>query len=145
MLRAAAGALSAFLLLGLMYAGYGLASPDDFNESPQLIALLADYVQRLLPIGLLSGIEPEFVPVGRISLLVYQCVGPVFWIIALLCVWDCLRDRSMVNDALHHRVDAIIPLGGESMSFMATWKGNDYWFPQPDVPRSPIECRTASH
>ena len=34
----------------------------------------------------------------------------------------------MVNDALHHRVDAIIPLGGESMSFMATWKGNDYWF-----------------
>ena len=51
-----------------MYAGYGLASPDDFNESPQLIALLADYVQRLLPIGLLSGIEPEFVPVGRIFL-----------------------------------------------------------------------------
>ena len=44
MLRAAAGALSAFLILGLMYAGYGLASPDDFNESPQLIALLADYV-----------------------------------------------------------------------------------------------------
>ena len=128
MLRAAAGALSAFLLLGLMYAGYGLASPDDFNESPQLIALLADYVQRLLPIGLLSGIEPEFVPVGRISLLVYQCVGPVFWIIALLCAWDCLRDRSMVNDASRHRVDEIIPLGGESMSFMTTWEGNDYWF-----------------
>ena len=111
-----------------MYAGYGLASPDDFNESPQLIALLADYVQRLLPIGLLSGIEPEFVPVGRISLLVYQCVGPVFWIIALLCAWDCLRDRSMVNDASRHRVDEIIPLGGESMSFMTTWEGNDYWF-----------------
>lgn len=128
MLRAAAGALSAFLLLGLMYAGYGLVSLDDFNESPQLIALLADYVQRLLPIGLLSGIEPEFVPVGRISLLVYQCVGPVFWIIALLCAWDCLRDRSMVNDASRHRVDEIIPLGGESMSFMTTWEGNDYWF-----------------
>lgn len=128
MLRAVAGALSAFLLLGLMYVGYGLASPEDFNESPQLIALLADYVQRLLPIGLLSGIEPEFVPVGQISLLVYQCVGPVFWIIALLCVWECLRDRSMVNDASRHRVDAIIPLGGESMSFMATWEGNDYWF-----------------
>ena len=89
MLRAVAGALSAFLLLGLMYVGYGLASPEDFNESPQLIALLADYVQRLLPIGLLSGIEPEFVPVGQISLLVYQCVGPAFWIIALLCVWEC--------------------------------------------------------
>lgn len=127
-LRAVAGTLSAFLILGLMYAGYGLASPDDFNESPQLIALLADYVQRLLPIGLLSGIEPEFVPVGRISLLVYQCVGPVFWIIALLCAWDCLRDRSMVNDASRHRVDEIIPLGGESMSFMTTWEGNDYWF-----------------
>ena len=128
MLRAVAGALSAFLLLGLMYVGYGLASPEDFNESPQLIALLADYAQRLLPIGLLSGIEPEFVPVGQISLLVYQCVGPAFWIIALLCVWECLRDRSMVNDASRHRVDAIIPLGGESMSFMATWEGNDYWF-----------------
>lgn len=145
MLRAAAGALSAFLLLGLMYAGYGLASPDDFNESPQLIALLADYVQRLLPIGLLSGIEPEFVPVGRISLLVYQCVGPVFWIIALLCVWDCLRDRSMVNDALHHRVDAIIPLAANPCHSWQLGKAMTIGFPQPDVPRSPIECRTASH
>ena len=145
MLRAAAGALSAFLLLGLMYAGYGLASPDDFNESPQLIALLADYVQRLLPIGLLSGIEPEFVPGGRISLLVYQCVGPVFWIIALLCVWDCLRDRSMVNDALHHRVDAIFRLAANPCHSWQLGKAMTIGFPQPDVPRSPIECRTASH
>ena len=34
----------------------------------------------------------------------------------------------MINDAYRHRVDEIIGLGGESMSFMATWKGNDYWF-----------------
>lgn len=95
---------------------------------PLLVDLIADYVQRLLPIGLLSGVEPAFVPVGLLSEIVYQCVGPMFWLVALCCTWDGLRDRSMINDAYRHRVDEIIGLGGESMSFMATWKGNDYWF-----------------
>lgn len=95
---------------------------------PLLVDLIADYVQRLLPIGLLSGVEPAFVPVGLLSEIVYQCVGPMFWLVALCCTWGGLRDRSMINDAYRHRVDEIIGLGGESMSFMATWKGNDYWF-----------------
>lgn len=127
-LRDVAIVLSAFILLGLLYVGYGLSVPTDFNETPQLLELIADYVQRLLPIGLLSGVEPAFIPVGWLSQAIYQCVGPVFWIVALYCAWDCLRDRSMVNDASRYRVDEIIPLGGESMSFMATWSGNDYWF-----------------
>lgn len=102
--------------------------PSGFNETPLLVDLIADYVQRLLPIGLLSGVEPAFVPVGLLSEIVYQYVGPMFWLVALCCTWGGLRDRSMINDAYRHRVDEIIGLGGESMSFMATWKGNDYWF-----------------
>lgn len=52
--------------------------PSGFNETPLLVDLIADYVQRLLPIGLLSGVEPAFVPVGLLSEIVYQCVGPMF-------------------------------------------------------------------
>ena len=127
-LRGVAITFAAFVLLGLLYVGYGLSMPSGFNETPLLVDLIADYVQRLLPIGLLSGVEPAFVPVGLLSEIVYQCVGPMFWLVALCCTWDGLRDRSMINDAYRHRVDEIIGLGGESMSFMATWKGNDYWF-----------------
>ena len=127
-LRGIAITFAAFVLLGLLYVGYGLSMPSGFNETPLLVNLIADYVQRLLPIGLLSGVEPAFVPVGLLSEIVYQCVGPMFWLVALCCTWDGLRDRSMINDAYRHRVDEIIGLGGESMSFMATWKGNDYWF-----------------
>ena len=127
-LRGIAITFAAFVLLGLLYVGYGLSMPSGFNETPLLVDLIADYVQRLLPIGLLSGVEPAFVPVGLLSEIVYQCVGPMFWLVALCCTWDGLRDRSMINDAYRHRVDEIIGLGGESMSFMATWKGNDYWF-----------------
>ena len=127
-LRGIAITFAAFVLLGLLYVGYGLSMPSGFNETPLLVDLIADYVQRLLPIGLLSGVEPAFVPVGLLSEIVYQCVGPMFWLVALCCAWDGLRDRSMINDAYRHRVDEIIGLGGESMSFMATWKGNDYWF-----------------
>ncbi len=126
--RDAAIVLSVFVLLGLLYVGYGLSVPTDFNKSPQLFDLIADYMQRLLPIGLLSGVEPAFVPVGWVSQAIYQCVGPVFWAVALYCTWNCLRDASMYNSMSKHRVDEIIPLGGESMSFMATWDGNDYWF-----------------
>lgn len=127
-LRGVAITFAAFVLLGLLYVGYGLSMPSGFNETPLLVDLIAYYVQRLLPIGLLSGVEPAFVPVGLLSEIVYQCVGPMFWLVALCCTWDGLRDRSMINDAYRHRVDEIIGLGGESMSFMATWKGNDYWF-----------------
>ena len=127
-LRGIAITFAAFVLLGLLYVGYGLSMPSGFNETPLPVDLIADYVQRLLPIGLLSGVEPAFVPVGLLSEIVYQCVGPMFWLVALCCTWDGLRDRSMINDAYRHRVDEIIGLGGESMSFMATWKGNDYWF-----------------
>lgn len=127
-LRGVAVTFVAFVSLGLLYLGYGLSIPSGFSEMPMLIDLIADYVQRLLPIGLLSCVEPAFVPVGFLSRIVYQCVGPIFWIIALLCIWDCMRDRSMVNDTYRHRVDKIIEFGGESMSFMATWQGNDYWF-----------------
>ena len=127
-MRGIAVTFAAFVVLGLLYVGYGLSVPSGFNETPLLVDLIADYVQRLLPIGLLSGVQPAFVPVGPLSEFVYQCVGPVFWAIAIYCTWSCLRDRSMVNDIYRHRVDGIIELGGESMSFMATWKGNDYWF-----------------
>ena len=127
-LRGIAITFAAFVLLGLLYVGYGLSMPSGFNETPLPVDLIADYVQRLLPIGLLSGVEPAFVPVGLLSEIVYQCVGPMFWLVALCCTWGGLRDRSMINDAYRHRVDEIIGLGGESMSFMATWKGNDYWF-----------------
>ena len=127
-LRGVAITFAAFVLLGLLYVGYGLSMPSGFNETPLPVDLIADYVQRLLPIGLLSGVEPAFVPVGLLSEIVYQCVGPMFWLVALCCTWGGLRDRSMINDAYRHRVDEIIGLGGESMSFMATWKGNDYWF-----------------
>lgn len=119
---------SVFVLLGLLYVGYGLSVPSDFNETPQPLDLIADYMQHLLPIGLLSGVEPAFIPVGWLSQIIYQCVGPVFWVVALWCTWNCLRDSSMFNHMTKHRVDEIIPLGGESMSFMATWDGNDYWF-----------------
>ena len=104
-LRGIAITFAAFVLLGLLYVGYGLSMPSGFNETPLLVDLIADYVQRLLPIGLLSGVEPAFVPVGLLSEIVYQCVGPMFWLVALCCTWDGLRDRSMINDAYRHRVD----------------------------------------
>lgn len=140
-LRGIAITFAAFVLLGLLYVGYGLSMPSGFNETPLLVDLIADYVQRLLPIGLLSGVEPAFVPVGLLSKIVYQYVGPMFWLVALCCAWGGLRDRSMINDAYRHRVDEIIGLGGESMSFMATWKGNDYWF--SDTGRSAIAYRVS--
>ncbi|WP_432623958.1 bifunctional lysylphosphatidylglycerol flippase/synthetase MprF [Bifidobacterium sp.] len=140
-MRGVAVTFATFVVLGLLYVGYGLSTPSGFNETPLLIDLIADFVQRLLPIGLLSGVEPAFVPVGPLSEFVYQCVGPVFWIVALYCAWNCLRDRSMVDDIYRHHVDRIIELGGESMSFMATWKGNDYWF--SDTGRSGIAYRVS--
>ncbi|WP_018143482.1 phosphatidylglycerol lysyltransferase domain-containing protein [Alloscardovia criceti] len=52
----------------------------------------------------------------------------LFWVIveAVLLTW--LNIKQGAHEAEQSHVDAVLKTGGESMSFMSTWDGNNYWF-----------------
>ncbi|MCL2793882.1 MAG: DUF2156 domain-containing protein [Microbacteriaceae bacterium] len=52
--------------------------------------------------------------------------------------WGDAVERGLQQDAAHAR--ALVLLGGDGLSFMATWPGNTYWF-DPDDPEAGVAYR----
>lgn len=117
---------SAVLLMG--YTLYGTQSAHAFTPRPSTTDLMVDFLQRVLPIGAFAPVEPLFIPTTRTAWLVHQSLPLALWIIVLWAIRQCLIDAHDMHDAEHRHADQIIAMGGESMSFMATWQGNQYWF-----------------
>lgn len=45
----------------------------------------------------------------------------------LVVVIRWMSDVSESNERAQARAERLVETGGESMSFMTTWEGNDYW------------------
>lgn len=126
---AAGGAVLASLLaLAALYVGLAVSHPRWFAGDVTVGSALADLPARFLPLGFLSRTTPDFVPTTLPGRLLYQGVGPVLWIVLIAALLVCLTDRAMAGAAPHAQASHLVELGGGSLSFMATWAGNSYWF-----------------
>ena len=141
--RRLAGGVTACVLALLactaVYLLYGLARPGEFAPRATAATLLAELPGRFLPIGFLSHVRLAFVPVTPFASIVYQGVGLVFWIVVLVVVVRWMGDVTAVDERAHARAERLVEAGGESMSFMTTWEGNEYWM--SDSGRSAIAYR----
>ena len=117
----------ALLACAAVYLMYGIAQPDAFAPRATASSLLAELPGRFLPIGFLSHMKLSFVPRTPLASVVYQGVGLVFWIVVLAVVMRWMSDVSESNERAQARAERLVETGGESMSFMTTWEGNDYW------------------
>lgn len=115
------------LACAAVYLMYGIAQPDAFSPRATASSLLAELPGRFLPIGFLSHMKLSFVPRTPLASVVYQGVGLVFWIVVLAVVMRWMSDVSESNERAQARAERLVETGGESMSFMTTWEGNDYW------------------
>lgn len=70
--------------------------------------------------------------------MVFQGVGLVFWLVVLAVMPRWMRDAARENEAIRERAGRLVELGGESMSFMAAWEGNEYWLSASR--RSAVAC-----
>lgn len=129
----------ALLACVAVYLLYGLARPADFAPHATAAALLAELPGRFLPIGFLSHVRLAFVPVTPLASVVYQGVGLVFWIVVLTVVARWMGDVTAVDERARARAERLVEAGGESMSFMTTWEGNEYW--TSDSGRSAVAYR----
>ncbi len=118
-------------VLSALYVFVGFLARDQFSPEPSFAGLLADLPKRFLPPGYLLGlISAEFKADGFVATVLFEYSGVVFWLIVLtgllLASWRAWPSSSE-KEAAHAR-DLMRRYGGSSLSYMTTWRGNQYWF-----------------
>ncbi|WP_420837535.1 bifunctional lysylphosphatidylglycerol flippase/synthetase MprF [Bifidobacterium aerophilum] len=126
--RGLAAIVATLLACMAVYLGFGLSHPHDFRPTATPSDLLVELPGRFVPIGFLSHTRLRFMPVTFLSSVVYQGVGFVFWTMVLIVCARWMRDMLVDDERARRVADGLVEHGGESMSFMATWEGNRYWF-----------------
>lgn len=99
-----------------------------------LLGLLAELARQYLPVPLPNLYHRVFADRDSFESFIFGFSGPVFWLVALAGVWSVLLGRHHASDSGHDdRAVArkLLHEGGDSLSWMALWEPNRYWF-SPD-------------
>ncbi len=121
----------------LFLAGsYTLAwlSAGGMTRDGGLLRLLAELARQYLPVPLPNLYHRVFADRNSLESLIFAYSGPVFWLVALAGVWSVLLGHHHASDSGHDDRTAARKLlreGGDSLSWMALWEPNLYWF-RPD-------------
>ncbi|HEY5224316.1 MAG TPA: phosphatidylglycerol lysyltransferase domain-containing protein [Microbacteriaceae bacterium] len=117
--------------LAAIYVGVGWSLRNiGFSRPLTIFDLLADVVERFLPVAFLHREIPNFLPATPAGWVVYHGVGPALWLVIFLASIGPLVGRAQGargGDAARAR-RMLIEGGGDPLSFMTTWAGNSYWF-----------------
>ncbi|MFD4670548.1 rhomboid family intramembrane serine protease [Lentzea sp. NPDC058450] len=117
-------------LLSALYVFGGYLVRDEFTPEPGFGALLADLPTRFLPPGYLGLVPLRFSAEGFVGTLLFEYTGVVFWLIVLagllMASWrtwpsSCEESAARARELMRRH-------GGSSLSYMTTWRGNQYWF-----------------
>ncbi|WP_147290335.1 bifunctional lysylphosphatidylglycerol flippase/synthetase MprF [Lentzea flaviverrucosa] len=117
-------------LLSALYVFAGYLVRDQFTPEPGFGALLADLPTRFLPPGYLGLVPLRFSTEGFVGALLFEYTGVVFWLIVLagllMASWrtwpsSCEKEAAQARELMRRH-------GGSSLSYMTTWRGNQYWF-----------------
>lgn len=106
--------------------------PGDGTDYPEgqasSVNILISLMVRYLPIGFLGLARLASIPLGPVAGIVAGIIGPIVWTVTgvIFVLW--FSDHGSIGMKEHQKASGLVEAGGESMSFMATWEGNDYWF-----------------
>lgn len=121
--------VGALVILSALYLGLGWLLRDRFRPAFTFSALLADLPEWFIPVGFLRVERTTPLPTDFASSVVYQWVGPLFWITVIVAALLVLRVSPLSSaHGEQARMRAILRSGGRSLSYLITWPGNAYWF-----------------
>lgn len=121
----------AALALTALYVVIGSTIRSEAFSRPVAVQdLLADALERFVPVSFLHRVIPNFVPTTPAGSLLYHGIGPAFWCVVFIAAIPALlgrQERARGTDAVRAR--AMLEAGtGDGLAFMTTWPGNSYWF-----------------
>ncbi|MBG6107348.1 bifunctional lysylphosphatidylglycerol flippase/synthetase MprF [Frigoribacterium sp. CG_9.8] len=121
--------LGTFIALCALYLGAGWLDRRQFRPEPTMLQLLLDLPDRFVPVGFLRLETVSFIPVAPFTNILYQGIGPVFWLVLIFATRPLFfSDRTRYQFAERDRARVLLLEGGGSIGHMALWEGNDYWF-----------------
>lgn len=141
--RCVAAIVIAFVVCSAIYLLFACLRPQDFTPHPNVGMVLREWPARFLPIGYLTDSSISFIAVTPLASLVLQGVGIVFWIVLVVVSFAWLNASIDYDHKAHALAEELVEDGGESMSFMTTWEGNEYWL-SPSK-RSAVAYRVLNH
>ncbi|PPF22318.1 hypothetical protein C5B95_00065 [Rathayibacter sp. AY1A7] len=91
--------------------------------------LLLDGLLRFVPVSFLGGAGLLAVPREPVARIVFEWVGPVFWLVVVVAVVALLRATDVQrNRGDEARYRALLSLhGAGSLGHQGTWEGNAHW------------------
>ncbi|EZP29528.1 bifunctional lysylphosphatidylglycerol flippase/synthetase MprF [Microbacterium oleivorans] len=108
------------------------AARDQFAPTASFAALILDLPEHFIPVGFLAFEPVDMVATGPVAIAASQGVGPLFWVILIVIAYRGMQNSSPIDTAhgsARTRVLRLLKAGSVStLSWMATWDGNDYWF-----------------
>lgn len=114
--------------LGLYTAAW-LAEGNLRSSTLAWVSLLAGIPRILLPLPLSFNYSSSVYPQGMVSELLFSFGGTMLWLasaVAILAVFLSRRQNSGPDAAGTAR--RLVRAGGDSLSWMALWPRNQYWF-----------------
>ena len=117
--------------LAALYVGGGLLVKDTaFTRGVNFGDLLADVLERFIPVAFLHREAIAFLPTTVVGGILYYGVGPAFWVIVILAAIKPLRDNvyQATSEVIAKVKSMVLTGGGDARAYMATWPGNSYWF-----------------
>ncbi|MBT2531765.1 DUF2156 domain-containing protein [Arthrobacter sp. ISL-48] len=122
-----------WLVLSISYA-LAWTAAGGMSRDGGLLGLLAELSRQYLPIPLPNLYRRVFADRNSVEAFVFAYSGLVFWVVALAGVWWVLLGRHHNNDSGRSGravARTLLHQGGDSLSWMALWEPNSYWF-SPD-------------
>jgi lysylphosphatidylglycerol synthetase-like protein (DUF2156 family) len=119
-----------WLVLASGYTAAWLAA-GGMSRDGGLEGLAAELARQYLPLPIPRGYSRVFENRGPLEAFLFAYSGIFFWIVALGAVWLVLLRRLHRSDAGAGDRDVargLIRQGGDSLSWMALWAPNKYWF-----------------
>lgn len=117
-----------WLATAAFYLFWISVSPGSFKPRPTLSMALAELPTRYLTNGIASRFRPRFIPRTLTGLILNNSIGFIFWLVVLIVLLSWMRSSVIQHEDERIRANALVETGGESMTFMTTWEGNNYWF-----------------
>lgn len=120
----------ALVFTGAVYVAVGSALGGGFVGARGPLDFLADFPERLTPAAFLRRQVPLLTPHSPAAHLLYNLVGPTFWILVILALIAALRIRpaEQLDQAGREGLRAVLRTGTGSLGWMASWPGNRVWF-----------------
>jgi phosphatidylglycerol lysyltransferase len=128
-LRYVVGLVVAVVVPGALYLSVGWALRGGFTPVPNLGEFVVDLPQRFVPIEFIRGEVRDFVPTSLAAHLIWNSIGPLFWLIVVTSTLMLLSHRGRFTREIpdDQGIRRLLAIGSGTLGFMATWPGNRLW------------------